>query len=235
MKYVLDCHTHTLVSGHAYNTIREMAQAAAAANLALLAITEHAPSMPGTCNTFYFDNLRILDRNAYAVPLLFGSELNILDIDGTVDLPQDLMEKLDINIASLHPPCFGFSSKKDCTNSILNVMKNPAVHIIGHLDDGRFPLDYDVIAKAAKEHHTLLEVNNSSLLPTGFRLHAKENYAVMLKACEKYDTSVILNSDAHADIYVGRHDMSGALLKELDFPEDLVVNTSVDKLKKFLT
>ena len=41
-------------------------------------------------------------------------------------------------------------------------MKNPAIHIIGHPDDSRFPIDYDTLTAAAREHHKLLEVNNSS-------------------------------------------------------------------------
>ena len=52
MKYhsVLDLHTHTIVSGHAYCTLREMAKAASEKGLELLGITEHAPKMPGTCH-----------------------------------------------------------------------------------------------------------------------------------------------------------------------------------------
>ena len=46
MKIEIDTHTHTLVSGHAYNTLREMAHMAADKGLKGLAITEHAPKMP---------------------------------------------------------------------------------------------------------------------------------------------------------------------------------------------
>lgn len=42
MRDVLDIHTHTLVSGHAYNTIMEMVQAASEKGLELLGITDHA-------------------------------------------------------------------------------------------------------------------------------------------------------------------------------------------------
>ena len=45
-----DLHTHTIASGHAYNTIREMARAAADKGLKALGITEHAPKLPGTCH-----------------------------------------------------------------------------------------------------------------------------------------------------------------------------------------
>lgn len=52
-KFVLDIHTHTLVSGHAYGTIREMAQGAQEKGLALLGLSEHAPGIPGTAHPFY--------------------------------------------------------------------------------------------------------------------------------------------------------------------------------------
>ena len=56
MNYLLDLHTHTLASGHAYNTIKEMVRAASLAGLHMLGITEHAPKMPGTCQLYYFQN-----------------------------------------------------------------------------------------------------------------------------------------------------------------------------------
>ena len=55
---ILDVHTHTLASGHAYNTMWEMAQEAAKKGLQLLGITDHAPQMPGSSHEYYFSNLR---------------------------------------------------------------------------------------------------------------------------------------------------------------------------------
>lgn len=234
MKYVLDMHTHTIASGHAYSTITEMAQAGKEKGLNLLGITEHAPKMPGTCHEFYFQNLKCIDRNAYAIPLLFGVELNILDSDGTVDLPEELFSTLDIAIASLHPPCIPFMTKEETTKTIINIMKNPHIHIIGHLDDDRFPVDYEEIAKVAKETKTLLEVNNSSLSPGSFRPGAKENYKLMLEACEKYGTNIILDSDAHINTNVANRCYSEPLILETSFPEDLIVNSSVGKFKQAL-
>ena len=49
MKTLLaDIHMHTLASGHAYGTIREMAAAARDRGLALIGVSEHAPGIPGT-------------------------------------------------------------------------------------------------------------------------------------------------------------------------------------------
>ena len=47
-------HTHTLASGHAYNTINEMIRAASEKKLEIIGITEHAPVMPGSTNAYYF-------------------------------------------------------------------------------------------------------------------------------------------------------------------------------------
>lgn len=234
MNYILDAHTHTLVSGHAYNTIKEMALAGKEHGLELLGITDHASSLPGACHDFYFQNFGVIDRNAYAVPILLGAEVNIIDENGAVDMSHELMASLDYTIASLHPPCIRFLTEQETTRTILLLIENPDIHIIGHLDDGRYPVDYDIVAKAAKEYHTLLEVNNSSLLPTSFRRNARINYMTMLESCEKYGTEVILNSDAHVDTSVGRHDMSYALVQEIAFPEELIVNDSVAKFKSYL-
>ena len=58
MKYTIDTHTHTLVSGHAYNTIDEMAAYAAGIGVTHLAITDHAPKMPGSAGILYFSNTK---------------------------------------------------------------------------------------------------------------------------------------------------------------------------------
>lgn len=225
---VLDMHTHTIASGHAFNTIREMTKAAGEKGLALLGISEHAPLMPGSCHEFYFSNLKILDRSAYDVPVLFGVELNILDEKGTIDLAERHLRELDYGIASLHPPCIPFMDETAITKAVISAMQNPYVNILGHPDDSRFPLSYDEIVAAAKEHHVLLEINNASLAPTGFRVGARENYFRMLEYCKKYRCPVLLSSDAHADTLVGEHSYAAKVLTECNFPEELVVNSSVD-------
>ena len=50
MKTLLDVHTHTIASGHAYSTLQEMAKAAKDKGLEILGITEHGPNIPGTCD-----------------------------------------------------------------------------------------------------------------------------------------------------------------------------------------
>lgn len=234
MNYVLDVHTHTIASGHAYNTIKEMAQTAAEKGLQLLGITEHSMSMPGTCHDFYFHNLKMLDREMFGVEMLFGVELNIIDYKGTVDMNEKLLRAMDVSIASMHTPCLPYGTKEEHTRSYLKVMENPYVDIIGHPDDSRYPVDMEELVRGAKATGTLLEVNNNSLDPRCTRTGAREQDLTMLKFCMKYDVPVIIGSDAHADTLIGRHDFAEELMKEIEFPEELVVNRSVSELKKHL-
>ncbi len=231
---VLDTHTHTLASGHAYSTIRENARVAAEKGLELLAVTEHGPRLIGSCQLIYFQNLKVVDRHAYDVELLLGVELNILDENGTVDLPEKTLAQMDLAIASLHMPCITPGSKEFHTQAYLNAMKNPYVNIIGHPDDPRYPVDYTALVQAAKEYGVLLELNENSLRPECSRAGAKPQDVEMIRLCKKYGVPIVMGSDAHVDSDVGRHTLSHQLLEEENFPEELVVNRSAAVLKEFL-
>lgn len=234
MKYVLDVHTHTLASGHSYSTIREMANAASEKGLELLGITEHGPRMPGSCHNFYFSNLKVVPRKMSGVDLLLGIELNIMDTDGHIDLDEWMLRQMDVTIASIHPPCFKSGTVEENTKAYLNVLKNPYVDIIGHPDDNRFRIDYDRFVYAVKESGKLIEFNNASLNPGGARIDALENDYEILDLCKKYNQPIILGSDAHVDVDILKFDRVQKVLDDVKFPEELIINTSVEKLKKYV-
>ena len=73
-KIVADLHMHTIVSGHAYGTIREMVVEARKQNLELIGITEHAPGIPGTVDPFYYKNLTVIPKKIDGVELIHGCE-----------------------------------------------------------------------------------------------------------------------------------------------------------------
>lgn len=234
---IMDLHTHTIASGHAYNTLFEMAQAAAAKGLQVFGVTEHGPSMDGSCRPVYFGNLKVIPRDLFGLKLMMGCELNILNSNGDLDLKPDRLECLDHGIASIHPVCYAHSSQKDVslnTAAYVNAIRNRYIQIIGHPDDGRVPFDFDTVAAAAKEHHVLLEVNSTSLSPGSVRKNARENYEKLLERCVHYGTSIIIGSDAHIVTDVGNHQAAHQLLEEILFPEELIVNTSFEKLAAFI-
>lgn len=233
MKVAVDTHTHTIASGHAYSSLREMAYMASQKGLEALAITDHAPEIPGGTHLYYFTNSRVVPKEYYGIPILFGVELNIMDETGRVDLPTSITQKLDIAVASIHSDCYGLCRGiEKNTEAYLNTMKRPEVDIIGHPDDGRFQVDYEALVAGAKETGTLLEINNSSLSPGGFRTNAFENDCRILELCKKAGVKIVLGSDAHVDCDIANTTYSSKVLEAVDFPEELVANRSYAALKE---
>lgn len=229
MNCLLDLHTHTLASGHAYSTIMEMAKAASEKGLRYLGITEHGPHIPGTCDPIYFRNLHVIPRQLYGVNLLLGAELNILDTKGTLDLDEWYYEHcLDIRIAGIHKLCWTAGTPEENTQGMIAAIRNPWVNIISHPGDGTAQLLFEPIVLASKESHTLLEINNSSFKPSRGLDASHRNYTEILQLCKRYEVPVILGSDAHFCADIANYEFVLPLLQETDFPEALVMNHQPD-------
>lgn len=234
MRIELDVHTHTIASGHAFSTLQEMARAAAGKGLKLLGITEHSSGIPGSCNPIYFRNLYVVPRQMYGIELLLGAEINILDTDGNLDMDEHYMQMLDIRIAGIHSLCYAQGTPEENTNGMINAISNPYVHIISHPGDGTAELLFEPVVLAAKEHNTLLEINNSSLRTCRHKEKARPNNLEILRLCKQYDVPVILGSDAHISFDIANYNYALELIGEADFPEALIMNTNVEKFKKHI-
>lgn len=234
MNFEIDVHTHTIASGHAYSTLQENLIAAKKKGLKVLGVSDHAPGMPGSAYIFHFQNLRVLPKEVEGVRLLRGVEVNILSVSGQIDMTKDNLEGLDYAIASLHPPCFRPGSKKESTQAVIRAMDHKKVKIIGHPDDQRFPLDYEEVVRASKDTGVLLEINNSSINPEGFRVNAKENIMRMLDYCARFEVAVICGSDAHISYDVGNFNYCKTLIESCGFPTHLLMNTDKDKFLKLV-
>ena len=158
-----------------------------------------------------------------------------MDPDGNIDLPEKTCRDLDIVVASIHLPCYGKGhSEAENTRAYVETMKKPYVNIIGHPDDGRFPIDYEVLVKTAKETGTLLELNNSSLRPQSSREGTRENMLTMLELCKQYEVPVTTGSDAHVNIDAGNFANVMKVLEESRFPEELVATLNMELLRKYI-
>lgn len=232
-RMVADIHMHTLASGHAYGTIREMVAAAKEQGLKLIGISEHAPGIPGTVNPFYYSNLEIIPPVIDGVEVLHGCEINVLN-GGKLSLAQEYINYLDYAIIGIHTQCYENEGKSKNTANVIECMKEPKVYFVSHPDDDHTPLDYEPLVQAAKKYHVALEINNSSLIKKKYRLNCYENYKVMLKLCQQYQVPVIVSSDAHDPYWVGRFELACELLKEMEIDEKLILNNSIEKVKKFI-
>jgi len=231
MKIIADTHCHTVASVHAYSTMLENIKIANEKGLWAIAFTDHSGAIPDAPGNWYFENLKILPKKIDGVRVLRGIESNVLGANGEIDLP-DLKNPLDWVIASIHDVTWnGKHGLKECTDAWLNVAKNSYVNVIGHsgLDD--FKYDYEKVIPIFKENNKLIEINSSSFR---VRKGSYKNCLQIAKICKQYNANVVVSSDAHISDYVGRFDEAIDLLKFIDFPEELVINSSVDKFENYL-
>lgn len=234
MKNLLDVHTHTISSGHAYSTLAENIASAKAKGLKYYGMSDHAPSIPGGPHIYHFSNLRAIPTMIDGVRVLRGAELNILNDKGEVDIPDSVLEEMDYAIASMHGPCIPEGDEEYYTNAYLNVMKNPYVRIIGHPDDGRFPLNHEKFVEGLIENHIIMEVNNASISPISFRPGARENYHSLLKLCAQKRVPIIINTDAHICYCIGDIDLALKMLEEENFPKELVLNWNEELIEEYI-
>ncbi len=234
MHIEFDLHTHTIASGHAYSTLLENIDYAKSIGLKLLGMSDHAPKMPGASEFLYFANLKVIPRDFPSIKILKGVELNILDINGTIDLEDRILRRLDFATASLHSVCIPFGTLEENTEALINTIKNPNVNIIGHPGDPRYPFDIKKVVDVAISNNTLLEINNASLNPRSVRSGGEQIILEIIKECRKNNFPIILGSDAHINFDIGNFNNIYPLLEEVNMPEELILNTSVDKLYEFL-
>ena len=232
MKIIADTHCHTIASTHAYSTAYENIQEAKKMGLKFIAITDHSGDMPGSPGPWYFENLKVIPKEVDGVGILKGVESNVLNEKGEIDLPTDLTVPLDWVIASIHEPVFfGNHDIDDCTQLWINVAKNPLVNVIGHSGLMNFKYDYEKVIPIFGENGKLIEINNSSFT---VREGSAPNCKKIALLCKKYGVPIIINSDSHFCKQIGRFDKAISLLKEIDFPENLVINANVETFKAYL-
>lgn len=234
MNFFADLHTHTLVSNHAFNTITEMARRARELGLSAIAVTDHGPSMPDAPHPWYFYNLTELPEKIEGVWLLKGVEANVRDISGTLDISRRDFGRmrLDWVIASIHrdtlAPALSFD---EATRLWLNIADDPDVDCIGHSEGAAYAYDYDAVAKAFAQKGKVVELNaNSARVRPG----GEANMRALALACKRSGTKIAVNSDAHSIYHLGKFDSVLPLLREIDFPPELIVNASRENLAAVL-
>lgn len=219
----IDLHTHTCASGHGTNDkITDLAKEAAKRHIKMLGISDHGPATTGSAGLSYFRSLFLCEKNRFGTRLFYGAEANILDTEGNLDIPDDILQSLDYCIISMYRPIYTSGSAAENTRAYIRAMRHPKVKLIGHCDDSRFPVNYRELIEAAQAMGVLPELNNVSLLPDSYRKNCRVNAAAMLRICEALSCPVILSSDSHGKEHIGEVTECVRLLKEVSFPAELV-------------
>lgn len=233
MKIIADMHTHTVASGHAYSTVNELARAARDKGLEALAITDHGPALPGGPHLYHFGAMRFIPRLIGGVRIFCGVEANILEADGTLDMPANYLARLDFVMAGLHEGC-GFNGRgiDANTGAVLKAMENPRVRAISHSGNPEFPVHQEKLVEMALETNTALEINNASFSIS--RKGSRPNCERLAELLARSGAPVIVGSDAHIMQGVGEFDQALAVLEKAGVRAEQVVNSSLEKLFDFL-
>ncbi len=80
----------------------------------------------------------------------------------------------------------------------------------------------------------MIEMNNASLNPNGYRGDAKARDAELLKLCKEKRVYVSFGSDSHGAAHIADFTYALALVRECNFPEELIVNSSLTLFRSLL-
>ena len=232
---LLDLHTHSISSGHgSSDTVTDMIKYAADTGIKILGISEHGPATAGSVKPSYFRSLKLAERKRFGIHVLYGVELNIISPDGTIDLENDILSTLDYAFISIHPPALTPYEHKDLTDAYIHAMNYPKVRFLGHIDDARFPVDFERLLSVAKEKGIYPEINNGSLMPDAYRKGGQENCRKILNICKTMNLPILLSSDSHGKKNIGNMEYIYPLLEECHFPPQLIINYQLELLLKIL-
>jgi DNA polymerase (family 10) len=193
-----DLQVHTKASdGKA--SLEEMAQAAQARGYDYIAITDHSPNVAVTRGldadalTARIEEIEKLNDQLDDILILTGIEVDILE-DGTLDLPDDVLQRLDICVAAIHT--YFDLPRDEQTERILRALDNPNVDIFVHPTGRRigerppYAVDMERVIEAALERGCYLEINANPE-----RLDLNDVHARMAK---EMGLKLAISTDAHS-------------------------------------
>jgi DNA polymerase (family 10) len=192
-----DLHVHSKWSDGSHD-FKELITEAQRRGYHYIAITDHSKGLSiarGLTPERLLEEKKQIDslnKSLKGFKLLAGIEVDIKN-DGQLDLPDDILKRLDIVVASIHS---GFKQNREqLTKRLVSAMHNPYVSIIAH-PTGRligerdaYDIDIDKILGVAKETGTAIEINAYPL-----RLDFNDINARMAK--EK-GIPLVISTDAH--------------------------------------
>lgn len=234
MKIIADLHTHSIMSGHSFSTIKEMAEEAKKKKIKILAITDHGPNIPGSPKELYFHCAHIVPEYIDEVRILAGTEVNIINKNGGLDLNDNILKNQEIVLAGFHPYTdYETNNLKDNTEAVINVIKNENVDIIAHIGNPQYPVIYEEVVSAAKKYNKIFEINNRSFIG-GSRSGSHDNCKKVIKLALDKKMPLVINSDAHQHLQVGCVSEAIKIAYECGATENDILNTNYEKLNEFL-
>jgi putative hydrolase len=231
MRLTADYHTHT-VHSHGTGSVDDNVAAAIRRGLQTVGISDHSIShgMYGIgkkrLDEYLIDISRAKDKYAGRIEVRAGIELNIIGLDGSVDLPQGVFDTV---IMGYHKAAWcrnlktmwtfmtpGFAGRADeITKAYIRAMQRHHIDIISHPGYG-VPVNIKMLGQACADHGVLFEINNKhgDLSPEA------------LDEVASTGARFVISSDAHSPEHVGHAPAAIALAQKAGLGVDNIVNVT---------
>ena len=249
---IADMHTHTIYSKHAFSTLKENLDAAILHGMKYIANTDH--SYGNTVSNIDQQNeearISLINRvnPYYGTAVISSMESNLKRIFTEYDkfICHDLIK---YRLFGLHswfyyipnmipkdlPKLFEIAISDCKCNAFAHIEREINQMLYGNHGKEVTPIVKDAlkeIVDLAKDHDVLLEVNESSLRNDNYG--NTERMRCWLEMALDNGNRIVLGSDAHFCEEVGVFANSIALLNELQYPKDLIINCNEEEIKKFM-
>ncbi len=230
----VDTHTHTMISGHSWSTLRENVLAAKERGLKGICLTEHGPALDCGAPVFTPHSQRMLPAIIDGIRVYKGIEANIMGADGSLDIPRKYLSLVEFGIASYHD--IGIEGlvpgdSTENTGAYLTALNDPDIDILGHADDPRVPCELEALVIEAGRLGKLLELNNNRIASGIYDGSRLREYALL---CKKHSQRICVGSDAHYYTMVGNVAPMMELLDSVDFPPELIVNLTFERFEAYM-
>ncbi|MEG1656008.1 MAG: phosphatase [Christensenellaceae bacterium] len=231
MKFLVDTHTHTIASGHAYSTVRENAQEAFKIGMEGFVCADHGPTVQGGAPEFILSAIQFLPDYIEGVRVIKGTEANIVDYKGSIDISEKNLKYTEFAIASLHGIVLKAASKTQNTDAMIGALNNPYIDVIGHPGNPTYEIDRVALVKEAARLNKPIEINNHSFV---FRTGSDVNCKDFIELCKKYGVRIVVSSDAHNCYSVGKFEVAAHAVQEANFPQELIASRNLAAFMEYL-
>jgi len=240
VRIIADLHTHTVYS-HGRGTIEDNVRAACKRGLWSVGITDHGPNHlfigikgPAAFRRMQQEIAKLRCRYPQ-IEILFGVEANIIDVDGTIDVPPGILQEMDLLLVGFHKlvrprslaalkagaqnVVAGWTGRRSLslrrlnTAAITAAVRRYPIDVITH-PGLQFDIDTSELAEVCAEQGTALEISSAYCAKL-------EGY---VREALKTSVRFVISSDAHEPERVGDFTCALALVERVPVPRERLLN-----------
>lgn len=248
---MIDTHTHTISSLHAYSTLEENVAAALGLGLSGIGVTDHYSPMVGHGDEYdkrdyqFLINLKIIPRIWHGIKVYRGAEVDIVTLKGDLygydkfqrdgsSMNGYMLGCTDYHIVSIHRVSSEMreASPVKLAEMYIGAISQKKSAIIGHINRAGLRFDEDMVLDEVKRLGKAIEINESTLMQSG-----NETVCACRRIAEKCAENEIFiapASDAHISTGIGHIETVSSMLEEIHFPNKLIVNRDPESFEEFL-